>query len=51
MELSKETQDILKNFSEINQSLAFKEGVLKQYHLKKYFSKTMKEHFPQDLRL
>ena len=38
MELSKETQDILKNFSEINQSLAFKEGkVLKTVSPQKIF--------------
>ncbi len=51
MELSKETQDILKNFSEINQSLAFKEGkVLKTVSPQKNIlaRAEVTEHFPQD---
>ena len=51
MELSKETQDILKNFSEINQSLAFKEGkVLKTVSPQKnnLARAEVTEHFPQD---
>ena len=51
MELSKETQDILKNFSEINQSLAFKQGSeVKTVSPQKNILATakVKEHFPQD---
>ena len=51
MELSKETQDILKNFSEINQSLAFKSGQeLKTVSPQKNIlaRATVKENFPQD---
>ena len=51
MELSKETQDILKNFSEINQSLAFKEGkVLKTVSPQKNIlaRAEVTEHVPQD---
>jgi hypothetical protein len=51
MELSKETQDILKNFSEINQSIAFKEGkVLKTVSPQKNIlaRAEVTEHFPQD---
>ena len=51
MELSKETQDILKNFSEINQSLAFKQGSeVKTVSPQKNIlaTATVKEHFPQD---
>ena len=51
MELSKETQDILKNFSEINQSLAFKEGkVLKTVSPQKNIlaRAEVTEHFTKD---
>ena len=51
MELSTETQNILKNFSEINQSLAFKQGkILKTVSPQKNIlaQAEVTEEFPQD---
>ena len=54
MKISKDTMDILKNYSEINQSIVIKEGneIKTISALKNILSKTtVKEHFPKDFAI
>tara|TARA_Y100000590_G_C15721905_1_gene1013802 strand:- start:477 stop:1151 length:675 start_codon:yes stop_codon:yes gene_type:complete len=54
MKISKNTMDILKNYSEINQSIVIKEGneIKTISALKNILSKTVvKEHFPKDFAI